>query len=99
MSVRASLPILCVSSRWDILLCVGRGSLSHLVCVTLNCHDLKNNDSLNWCVFFTLCVLLSKCVFVSDSQLKKKAIFFSGMELVSLRFNRNFTSAWPRGFR
>ena len=40
---------------------------------------------------FVICMLLSKCVFTSDSWHKKKTTFIVGMELVSLRCDREFT--------
>ena len=53
-------------------------------------------------LIFTSFVLLSKCVFVSNPR--KKYTFIGGMPLLSLRCNRNFTSAssyrlcWLCGF-
>ena len=68
--------------------------MSYWVYVTLSCHNWKSNDFRysGACFIYQFCVL-HKYVLVGYSRHKKKTTFIGGMELVSLRCNRDFTSA------
>ena len=73
---------------------VGRSGMSHWVQVTLNYHKLKNNNfHYIGAYVFTMCVLLLKCVFISDSRYEKKITFIGSTKLISLRCIRDLTSA------
>ena len=87
---------------WNIArkFCSGRGwgGMSYWVYVTLSCHNWKSNDFRysGACFIYQFCVL-HKYVLVGYSRHKKKTTFIGGMELVSLRCNRDFTSASSYG--
>ena len=71
----------------------GGGGMSHWVYVTLSCHNWKRNEFRYSGAFFINKFCVShKCVLVGYSRHKKKTTFIGGMELVSLRCNRDFTS-------
>ena len=72
--------------------------MSYWVYVTLSCHNWKSNDFRysGACFIYQFCVL-HKYVLVGYSRHKKKTTFIGGMELVSLRCNRDFTSASSYG--
>ena len=74
------------------------GGMSYLVYVTLICHKWKHNDFhySGAYLFISFCAL-HKCVLVGYSRHKNKTTFIGGMELASLRCNRDFTSASSYG--
>ena len=95
---RKAIPILHVKYRAQVLLGVGWGGMSYWVYVTLSCHNWKSNDFRysGACFIYQFCVL-HKYVLVGYSRHKKKTTFIGGMELVSLRCNRDLTSASSYG--
>ena len=74
---------------------VGLGGMSHCVCHTKLSQFEKYLPLLHGYLILISCVLLLTCLFVSDSRHKKKTTFIGGMELGSLRCNRDFTSYSP----
>ena len=95
---REAIPILHMKYCAQFLLGVGWGGLSYWVYVTLSCHNWKRTDFRYSGVYFIYYFCVShKYVLVGYSRHKKKTTLISGMELVSLRCNRNFTSALSYG--
>ena len=95
---REAIPILHVKYRAQFLLRVGWGGMSNWVYVTLSCHNCKRNDFRYSSAYFIYLFCVShKCVLIGYSRHKKKTTFIGGMELVSLRCNRDFTSASSSG--
>ena len=91
---REAIPILHVKYRAQFLLGVGWGGMSYWVYVTLSCHNWKRIDfRYSGAYYIYYCCVSHKCILVGYSRHKKKTTFIGGMELVSLRCNRDFTSA------
>ena len=90
---RVAIPILHVKYRAQFLLGVGWCGMAYWVNVTLSCHNWKRSDFRysGACFIYQFCVS-HKFVLAGYSRHKKKTTFIGGMELVSLRCNRDFTS-------
>ena len=80
-----------------IVLGVGLGGMSYWVYVTLSCHNWKRNDFRYSGAYFIYFVYRTNVYWSVIHGIKRKNTFIGGMELVSHRCNREFTSASSYG--
>ena len=87
-----------INSRAYVLLGERRGGISYWMYVTMNCNNSKNKDFHCICCAFlsVLCYCIIGYMLVIHGM-NKKTRFIGGMELASLRCNRDLTWASSYG--